>query len=99
MFPINDDAPRSTTPFINYLLIALNVFVFLFERSLGSRSDALFVSQFAFFPSHVNLWLSGYLPASAAIVPFFSSMFMHASWPHLILNMWGLAIFGDNIED
>ena len=99
MFPINDDAPRSTTPFINYLLIALNTCIFIFERSLTPYGEVLFVQQFAFFPSHVNQWLSGHLPADAAIVPFFSSMFMHASWPHLILNMWGLAIFGDNIED
>ena len=99
MFPLNDDAPRSTTPFINYLLIALNIFVFIFELSLDPRGEAMFVTQFAFFPSHVNQWLSGHLPADAAIVPFFSSMFMHASWAHLILNMWALAIFGDNIED
>jgi len=99
MFPISDDAPRSTTPYINYLLIALNVVVFLFELTLDQRGEQVFVSRFAFYPSHVNQWLSGYLPADAAIIPFFSSMFMHAGWLHLILNMWGLAIFGDNVED
>jgi membrane associated rhomboid family serine protease len=26
-------------------------------------------------------------------------MFLHASWPHVIVNMWFLRIFGDNIED
>ena len=26
-------------------------------------------------------------------------MFMHASWLHLISNMWVLYIFGDNVED
>jgi membrane associated rhomboid family serine protease len=43
--------------------------------------------------------MKGYLPASVALVPFFSSMFLHASWAHVGFNMWGLAIFGDNIED
>jgi len=99
MFPISDDAPRSTTPYVNYLLIALNTVVFLFETTLTPRQDASFVSQFAFFPSHVNLWLSGSLTADAGIIPFFSSMFMHASWLHLLVNMWALAIFGDNVED
>jgi membrane associated rhomboid family serine protease len=99
MFPINDDAPRSTTPFVNYFLILLNTLIFLFEVSLAPRARDAFVFQFGFTPVNVNRWLAGYLPASAAIVPLFSSMFLHASWLHLIFNMWALAIFGDNIED
>ena len=103
MFPIRDDAPRSTTPFINYFLIVLNIGIFLFELSLqvsgGLRARADFEMQFAFVPEHVAAWMKGYLPASVAFVPFLSSMFLHASLPHVLLNMWGLAIFGDNVED
>lgn len=99
MIPIRDDAPRSTTPYVNYFLIVLNTLVFLFELSLVPRSrNALFL-QFGFVPATVNQWISGYVPADAALIPFFSSMFMHASWLHLIFNMWFLAIFGDNVED
>jgi membrane associated rhomboid family serine protease len=103
MFPIRDDAPRSTTPFINYFLIVLNIGIFLFEWSLqlsgGPRARTDFEMQFAFVPEHVAAWMKGYLPASVAFVPFLSSMFLHASLPHVLLNMWGLAIFGDNVED
>jgi membrane associated rhomboid family serine protease len=103
MFPIRDDAPRSTTPFINYFLILLNIGIFLFEWSLqlsgGARARADFEMQFAFVPEHVAAWMKGYLPAAVAFVPFLSSMFLHASLPHVLLNMWGLAIFGDNVED
>jgi membrane associated rhomboid family serine protease len=99
MIPIRDDAPKSTTPLINYFLITLNVLVFLFELSLGPRSRAGFVNQFGFTPYHVDAWLSGALPAGYALVPFLSSMFLHASWLHLIFNMWALFIFGDNVED
>lgn len=99
MFPISDDAPRSTTPYVNYLLIALNTTVFLFQVSLNQRQEMAFLSQYAFYPRHVNQWLVGDRPADAALLPFLSSMFMHAGWLHLILNMWGLAIFGDNVED
>jgi len=103
MFPIRDDAPRSTTPFINYFLIVLNIGIFLFELSLqltsGPRALADFEMQFAFVPQHVAAWMKGYLPAAVAFVPFLSSMFLHASLPHVLLNMWGLAIFGDNVED
>ncbi len=35
----------------------------------------------------------------SAIYPFFTSMFLHGSWTHLISNMWSLWLFGDNVED
>ena len=44
MFPISDDAPRSTTPYVNYLLIILNILVFIFEVSLVPRDEATFVA-------------------------------------------------------
>src|SRR6185437_1543186 len=99
MIPIRDDAPKSTTPLVNYFLIALNVLAFLFELSLPPGSRAGFVNQFGFTPYHVDAWLVGAVPAGYALVPFVSSMFLHASWLHLIFNMWALFIFGDNVED
>ncbi len=99
MIPLRDDAPRSTTPFVNYFLITLNVLVFLFELTLGPRATTRFETQFAFIPSHVDLWLKGAAPAGYAILPVFTSMFLHAGWMHLIGNMLFLYIFGDNVED
>jgi len=32
-------------------------------------------------------------------MPFFTSMFLHAGWLHLVGNMWFLWIFADNVED
>ena len=29
----------------------------------------------------------------------FTAMFMHASWSHILGNMWFLGIFGKNVED
>lgn len=99
MIPIRDDAPRSTTPFVNYFLILLNVLVFLFELTLPPRPRTAFELQFAFIPYRVDLWLQGVAPAGYALVPLFTSMFLHAGWLHLLSNMWVLAIFGDNVED
>jgi membrane associated rhomboid family serine protease len=97
--PIRDDAPHVTTPFITYFLIGLNIIVFLFELTLGTRTRGGFFAEFGFVPSHVDAWLAGAAPAGAAIVPLFTSMFLHGSWLHLLFNMWWLAIFGDNVED
>ena len=99
MLPLRDDAPRSTTPLVNYFLILLNVVVFLFELTLPPRAQASFDTQFGFVPYRVDAWLAGAIPASAAIVPAFTSMFLHGGWLHLIGNMWFLFIFGDNVED
>jgi membrane associated rhomboid family serine protease len=99
MFPIRDDAPRSTTPFVNYFLIALNVLVFLFQMSLTGRALVSFDITFGLVPARVDAWLAGTLPVAPALVPFFTSMFLHSGPWHLISNMWALVIFGDNVED
>jgi membrane associated rhomboid family serine protease len=39
------------------------------------------------------------ITANSAFLPVLTSMFIHASWLHLIFNMWALWIFGDNVED
>jgi membrane associated rhomboid family serine protease len=99
MFPIRDDAPRSTTPYVNYFLIGLNIAIFLFEWSLDKHSRLVFEMNFALVPHNLVSWASGVVPAAYAFPPIVTSMFLHASWPHVLLNMWGLYIFGDNVED
>ncbi len=99
MIPIRDDVPRSSTPFINYFLIAANLLVFLFELSLDPRTRAAFIYQFGVVPLQVDQVLLGHGQLDVAAMPILTSMFLHASWLHLIANMWALWIFGDNIED
>ncbi len=41
----------------------------------------------------------GSISIAETIAPFFTSMFLHGGWLHLISNMWFLWIFGDNVED
>ena len=101
MFPIRDDAPRSTTPYVNYVLIFFNVAAFLFTLMLPMRQQDEFLYQFGVMPTNVSAVLHGdpNITFSTAIVPFLTSMFLHASWLHLGGNMLALWIFGDNIED
>jgi len=101
MFPIRDDQPRYSTPYVNWFLIALNILVYLFQSLLDPRSYELFAREFGVVPSHLGLFLSGSAkyPLAAVVVPFFTSMFLHAGWMHVLGNMWFLYIFGDNIED
>ena len=80
-------------------MIALCTGVFLYESSLGSELRS-FIAAFALVPGQVSYGLqSGELGAAGAVQPFFTSMFLHGSWLHLLGNMWFLWIFGDNVED
>jgi len=114
MIPLKDDAPRVGTPYINYVLIALNTLVFLFEASLNTRSQQQFVEVFGVVPARLTVVLfnhgyvpwdlvsqlgTRFVPPMAAFLPILTSMFLHGSWLHLIFNMWALWIFGDNVED
>ena len=46
VFPLYDDnADRTTTPFVNYVLIALNILVFVFFQGLGTNDVSRMPSQ------------------------------------------------------
>ena len=100
MFPIRDNVPSRSFPVITILLIVVNAAIFLLEVAMGPRALAGFVARNALIPDHVTSYFSGvHLPAGHIFFPFFSSMFLHGGWLHLIGNMWFLWIFGDNVED
>jgi membrane associated rhomboid family serine protease len=101
MFPIKDDQPSYSTPYVNIFLIVLNILIYFYQWTLGPRGEEAFVRIYGEVPSHLAAFLAGShrytLPD--VIVPFFTSMFLHGSWMHVLGNMWFLYIFGDNIED
>lgn len=92
MIPIGDDnVPNAKFPFINILLIVINVAAFLYEVTLDPNSLQAFVNQWAVTPTDIL--------AGRHWITLITGMFLHGSWLHLIGNMLFLAIFGDNIED
>lgn len=101
MLPLRDDQPSYSTPYVTYFLIGLNLVIFLFESALDSESQKSLIFQFGLVPSHLTAFLSGSpkYPLIAVVLPFFTSMFLHGGWAHVLGNMWFLHIFGDNIED
>jgi membrane associated rhomboid family serine protease len=87
MLPLRDHLPTRTFPFVNYALIALNVFVFV-QQSLGTVTE-----DFAFVPARILV------DPALGVETMFTAMFMHASLAHIGGNMLYLWIFGDNVED
>ena len=101
MLPLKDDQPSYSTPYVNWFLIGLNILIFLFQATLDPRSSKLLAQQFGEVPSHLAAFVAGShrytLPQ--VVLPFFTSMFLHGGWAHVLGNMWFLYIFGDNVED
>ena len=90
MFPLGDDnSQRRSVPVVTFVLIALNVLVFLVELNGGQA----FIQQWAFVPRKFSADPGGQAHT------IFTAMFMHGGWLHLFGNMLYLWIFGDNVED
>jgi membrane associated rhomboid family serine protease len=101
LLPLKDNVPTSSTPFVTIGLIVTNFIVWFWE--LGGRGVDYHVLKDGYYPCALHG--PCHVPAPIPIHPLpwyegaFSSMFMHASWEHILGNMLFLWIFGNNIED
>jgi len=93
MIPLRDTVPSRSFPFVNWLLIVLNVVMFLVILSLRSDAEGL-VAALGLVPKRL---LTD--PQPWEFVTPFTSMFLHGGWAHLLGNMLALYVFGDNVED
>ena len=100
MLPIRDNIPSRRFPAATLAIIAVNTLVFLWELQLGPRRLEQAFVELAIIPiRYSNPDIAHFFSFGEQIRPFFSSMFLHGGWLHLIGNMWTLWIFGDNVED
>lgn len=93
--------------------IAIFLYEWLMQLSSGPRALNALIRVFGLVPARVAVYVAGgqvpaalvtrlgadFITPEAAFLPFLTSMFLHASWLHVIANMWALWIFGDNVED
>jgi len=100
MIPLKDTTPRRSFPFITVLLIVANFIVFFHQISLSPAAGDAFIRVYGLVPHRIQLALAGrHYTLVQALVPFFTCMFLHGGWLHIIGNMWFLWIFGGNVED
>jgi membrane associated rhomboid family serine protease len=97
--PLKDLNPRRTSPVVNTLLILANVIVFLYQLTLTPHQSEAFALANATIPNHIRLALNGHGNLEVALIPIFTSMFLHSGFMHIAGNMLFLWIFGDNVED
>ncbi len=90
LLPVGDDnSARRTVPYVTYLLVLVNVVVFIVELAQGEA----FIVKWSFVPQRFLDNPGGDFPT------LFTSMFMHGGWFHIVSNMLYLWIFADNVED
>jgi membrane associated rhomboid family serine protease len=99
VIPLRDNVPTRSFPIVTVGLIAANFVVWFWE--LGGRGLDVNVIRDGYYPCAVRGPCIA--PAAAYHLPWyegaFTSMFMHASWEHILGNMLFLWIFGNNVED
>jgi membrane associated rhomboid family serine protease len=91
--PITDGMTPRRFPIVNVLIIAANFAVWIFYQLPNLESS---VMDSSFYVCSVDGSCQPDLPW---YVSWFTAMFMHGSWSHILGNMWFLALFGKNVED
>ncbi len=106
MFPLKDDVPSESVPFVTIALIALNALVFLYQFFLQAapdpealRSAREFVFEFGLIPCRLTGQCGSPVDFPSPLTTVFTSMFLHGGLFHIFGNMLYLWIFGDNVED
>ena len=93
MIPLSDGIPARRFPVVNVAIIAANFIVWIF---LELSHPVSVVHDAAFYPCAVA---GSCHPTEPWEVSWFTAMFLHGSWSHILGNMLFLAIFGKNVED
>ena len=99
MIPLRDTLRSNHFPLINLMIIGLNGLVFFWQMAQGPQLKEV-VFLYSIVPArYSDPVLASHFTAFQQILPFFTSMFLHGGFLHILGNMWFLYIFGDNIED
>jgi len=93
MIPIRDTIRSRSFPFINWAIIILNGLIFFYQSNLSASQLDAFIQTYALIPAQID-------PLNPLTwYPLLTHIWLHASFWHLLGNLWVLFIFGDNVED
>ena len=111
MFPLRDENPTELVPVVTFVIIAINVLVWLLVQQAGAGEGYLAsLCTFGAIPADITGGLDpGVLiqlgpdvacqASGLGWLTILTSMFMHGGWMHLVGNMWFMWVFGNNVED
>lgn len=102
MMPLRDTQRSRRKPFVNWLIIAINLGVFAYELSLTQRGLNAFTVKYGVIPAvlvNPGSFPRPLLDMTSGWLSLVTSLFIHVGWVHLFGNLMYLFIFGDNVED
>lgn len=91
MFPTRDETSRYLFPIVTYMLIGINVGVFIME--MFTLDYGFIILRYGFIPIVLRM------NPIDGIFRILTSMFLHADLLHIFGNMLFLYVFGDNVEN
>ncbi|MBN1124955.1 MAG: rhomboid family intramembrane serine protease [Sedimentisphaerales bacterium] len=97
LLPIRTSIQPRRTPYANYVLIALNILVFLvsyWPHRVGLRPGMTYTEPLRDWAQQLMLH-----PANAYLWQFVTYAFLHGSLMHILGNMYFLYLFGNNVND
>jgi len=100
MIPIRDTAPCYSKPLVTWGIMAVCIVVFVAMYFMPDAQSLRLINLYGMVPVRYSHGWVGYngLPFDGYL-SFVTNLFLHASWWHLIMNMWFMWIFADNVED
>ncbi len=99
MIPLRDTIQSRNYPVVNVTIIVINVLVYLFQTAQGHNLTK-FIFTYGLVPARYSVeGIAAHFTLFEQVFSFFSFMFLHGGFWHLLGNMWSLYIFGDNVED
>lgn len=100
MIPLKDDVPTRTFPIITISIVLVNIFIFVWSRTLSTGAEIELLDKYALVPKELLVSFESrpdLLPYN--VLTIFTSMFLHGGILHVGGNMLYLWIFGNNVED
>ena len=99
MFPIKDDNPTESRPYVTCALIGLNILIFFYQIGLEENIRTSLILEYGFKPSQLFSNANSMNLKQSSLLTIFTSMFLHGGLFHLLGNMLFLWIYGNNVED
>ncbi|WP_022948028.1 rhomboid family intramembrane serine protease [Methylohalobius crimeensis] len=101
MIPFQDTIPCRFTPWMTWVLMGTFFSAFLFIWLLPDEVRTQIFFLYGLVPARYTHpeWAGWVGLDSHNYLPFLTNLFLHSGWLHLVLNLWLLWIFGDNVED
>jgi membrane associated rhomboid family serine protease len=86
---------------MTWSIMAVCIIVFVTMKMLPDQVSFRLLNLYGMVPIRYSnpQWALSYGLPPDGHLSFLTSLFLHGNWLHLIMNMWFMWIFGDNVED